>query len=386
LLAAGTRSIEILVEKNMKLVKASGALSLLALAVIGSPFAMADDAGWYVGANVGQSRAKIDDARITSGLLGSGFATTSINDDDRSTGYKVFGGYQINKNFALEGGYFDLGKFGFNANTAPAGTLNGNIKLTGVNLDAVGILPITERFSVLGRAGVNYARARDSFSGTGAVTVVDPNPSTRGANYKLGLGVQYAFTEALAMRAEVERYRINDAVGRKGDVDLISVGLVYHFGGKTPSTAPRAPVPEIIAAAPEPVVVPPPPAPAPVPVSEKVTFAAEALFDFDKSSVKPEGKAALDDLLNKLQGMNTEVMITVGHTDSIGNDAYNQKLSVRRAEAVKAYLVSKGIDAARVYTEGKGKTQPIADNKTAEGRAKNRRVTVEVVGTRTEMK
>jgi OOP family OmpA-OmpF porin len=216
--------------------------------------------------------------------------------------------------------------------------------------------------------------------------VVDPNPSTRGANYKLGLGVQYAFTEALAMRAEVERYRINDAVGRKGDVDLISVGLVYHFGGKTPSTAPRAPVPEIIAAAPEPVVVPPPPAPAPVPVSEKVTFAAEALFDFDKSSVKPEGKAALDDLLNKLQGMNTEVMITVGHTDSIGNDAYNQKLSVRRAEAVKAYLVSKGIDAARVYTEGKGKTQPIADNKTAEGRAKNRRVTVEVVGTRTEMK
>lgn len=369
----------------MKLVKASGALSLLALAVIASPFAMADDAGWYVGANAGQSRAKIDDARITSGLLGSGFATTSISDDDRSTGYKVFGGYQINKNFALEGGYFDLGKFGFNANTVPAGTLNGNIKLRGLNLDAVGILPITEKFSAFGRAGVNYAQAKDSFSGTGAVGVLNPNPSTRGANYKLGLGVQYAFTDALAMRAEVERYRINDAVGNKGDVDLISVGLVYHFGGKTPSTAPRAPVPEIIAAAPEPVVVPPPP-PAPVPVSEKVTFAAEALFDFDKSSVKPEGKAALDDLLNKLQGMNTEVMITVGHTDSIGNDAYNQKLSVRRAEAVKAYLVSKGIDAARVYTEGKGKTQPIADNKTAEGRAKNRRVTVEVVGTRTEMK
>ncbi len=120
-----------------------------------------------------------------------------------------------------------------------------------------------------------------------------------------------------------------------------------------------------------------------MPVSEKVSFAAEALFDFDKSIVKPVGMAALDDLLSKLQGMNTEVMVTVGHTDSIGSDEYNQRLSLRRAEAVKAYIVSKGVDGARVYTEGKGESQPVADNKTAEGRAKNRRVTVEVVGTRT---
>ena len=80
--------------------------------------------------------------------------------------------------------------------------------------------------------------------------------------------------------------------------------------------------------------------------------------------------------------MNLEVIIAVGHTDSIGTDAYNQKLSVRRAEAVKGYLVSKGIEANRVYTEGKGEKQPVADNKTAAGRAKNRRVEIEVVGTR----
>jgi OOP family OmpA-OmpF porin len=95
-----------------------------------------------------------------------------------------------------------------------------------------------------------------------------------------------------------------------------------------------------------------------------------------------EGKAKLDDLIGKIKGINLEVIIAVGHTDDIGTDAYNQKLSVKRAESVKAYLVSKGIEQNRVYTEGKGEKQPIASNKTAEGRAKNRRVEIEVVGTR----
>ncbi len=143
------------------------------------------------------------------------------------------------------------------------------------------------------------------------------------------------------------------------------------------------------APAPAPAVVPPAPAPVPAPVpaapvSEKVTFAADAFFDFDKSVLKPEGKAKLDDLVSKTAGLNLEVIIAVGHTDSVGSDAYNQKLSVRRAEAVKAYLVGKGIEKNRVYTEGKGEKQPVADNKTAEGRAKNRRVEIEVVGTRSK--
>ena len=115
--------------------------------------------------------------------------------------------------------------------------------------------------------------------------------------------------------------------------------------------------------------------------TQKVTYAADAFFDFDKSVLKPEGKAKLDDLASKVQNINLEVIIAVGHTDSVGSDAYNQKLSVRRAEAVKAYLVSKGIDKSRVYTEGKGEKQPVASNKTADGRAKNRRVEIEVVGT-----
>jgi OOP family OmpA-OmpF porin len=116
------------------------------------------------------------------------------------------------------------------------------------------------------------------------------------------------------------------------------------------------------------------------PVVVKHTYQAETLFDFDKSVIKPEGKKVLDELVTKLNTINLEVIIAVGHTDSIGSDSYNMQLGSRRANAVKAYLLSKGIEKNRVYTESKGERQPIADNKTAQGRAKNRRVEVEVIG------
>ncbi len=169
--------------------------------------------------------------------------------------------------------------------------------------------------------------------------------------------------------------------------------LCWRDSAWTPATAapgcdgalvPPAPAAPVAAApAPAPAVVRPAPVVAPAPaVASKVTYAADAFFDFDKSVLKPEGRAKLDDLVSKVKGINLEVIIAVGHTDSVGTDAYNQRLSVRRSEAVKAYLVSKGIEQNRVYTEGKGEKQPVADNKTSEGRAKNRRVEIEVVGTR----
>ncbi len=166
--------------------------------------------------------------------------------------------------------------------------------------------------------------------------------------------------------------------------------LCWRNGFWTPATAAPgcdgAIVPAAPAAMPAPAAAAPAPAPAPAPVAPpaatKVTYAADAFFDFDKSVLKPEGKAKLDDLVGKIKDINLEVIIAVGHTDSVGSDSYNQKLSVRRSEAVKAYLVSKGVEKNRVYTEGKGEKQPVADNKTGEGRAKNRRVEIEVVGTR----
>ncbi len=146
---------------------------------------------------------------------------------------------------------------------------------------------------------------------------------------------------------------------------------------------PPKPVAPPVAAPVAPAAVAPvaPPAP-PKPIVEKVNFAADAFFDTGKADLKADGKTKLDDLVSKMGAITLEVIIAVGHTDAEGSDSSNQKLSVRRAEAVKAYLTSKGIEATRVYTEGKGESSPVADNATKEGRAKNRRVEIEVVGTR----
>ena len=203
---------------------------------------------------------------------------------------------------------------------------------------------------------------------------------------KLAALVAFSALASLASAQTIDNWR-----NANGDVWKNASGDCWRNANWTPATAAPGCGPAA-APAPAPAVAPPPPpapavapraAPAPqAPAASKVTYAADAFFDFDKATLKPAGKAKLDDLVGKVKGINLEVIIAVGHTDSVGSDVYNQKLSVKRAESVKAYLVSKGIEKNRIYTEGKGEKQPVADNKTNEGRGKNRRVEIEVVGTR----
>ncbi len=169
----------------------------------------------------------------------------------------------------------------------------------------------------------------------------------------------------------------------------LSAIVLLAFAGcaATPEPAPEPP-PAPAPAPPQALPKPPPPAPAaPAPKPEKVTTASTVNFDFDRYVIRPDARSKLDDLVGKLRDVNLEVVIAVGHADRIGSDAYNMKLSVRRADSVKAYLVSKGIAASRIYTEGKGKRQPVKDCK-GSGKTKeliaclepNRRVETEAVG------
>ena len=182
-----------------------------------------------------------------------------------------------------------------------------------------------------------------------------------------------------------------DVVARSG------FDLCWRTGYWTPAAAAKDPagcqcdkdlIPKEVC---EPKAAPTPAAAAPKPSGEKITVAADALFDFDKATLRPEGKAKLDELVAKAGAIKLEVILVVGHTDRIGSAAYNQKLPERRAAAVKSYLVSKGIEANRVYTEGKGKTQPVTGDK-CKGNAKtkaliqclqpDRRADIEIIGTK----
>lgn len=373
-------------------------LSLVGLASMTAACSFAQDSAYYYGGlSIGQSKAKIDEQGITASLLGAGLTTTAMTHDDRDMAYRLFGGYQFNRNFALEAGLFGLGEFGFTSNTVPAGTLNGRIKLQGLSLDLVGTLPVTERFSIIGRVGAQGARARDTFSTTGAVGVADVNPRKNAVNYKLGAGLQYEISPSMFVRGEAERYRINDAVGNHGDINVYSVSLVFPFG-RAPATAarPAAVAPAYVEPPPAPIAVAPAPL-APVimtaPERRRVSFSADSLFAFDASEVGPDGKRALDQLASELNSTQFEVITVEGHTDRLGAPAYNQQLSMRRAEAVKAYLVSAGgIKANKISAVGKGESAPVTrpgDCKGGQALAKliaclqaDRRVDVDVTGTR----
>jgi OOP family OmpA-OmpF porin len=357
-------------EKNMKMMRAMGALSLAGFAGLSSQVALAQDAGWYGGIGIGQSRAKINDDKIRAGLPG----VTSIKDDDTDTGFKLFAGRQFTRNFALEGGYFRLGEFGYTATTG-SGSQVGSAKFQGGNIDAVGILPMTEKFSALGRIGVTYTQAKGSFSGVGVTG--DTSPSKSEGNFKVGLGLQYAFTPALGLRGEWERYRVNDTIGNKGDIDMLTVGLIYRFG--TEKSAPRSETPPPYVA---PVAAAPAPAPAPVLVivpivakTEQYCSILDIQFEINQNTVQRESEEKINKVGLFMTKYPKTTAVIEGHTDEVGTTADNMKLSERRAEGVVTYLVDRGgIARSRLKSVGYGETRPIGDNSTQAGKRLNRRI------------
>lgn len=357
--------------------KTLGTLGLVGCAVMNSPFAMADDSGWLGGLNIGQSRANIDDAGIVNRIQGTGFATTSIVHNDRNRAFKIFAGYKFNKNFAFEGGYFDLGRLGYTASTLPTGTETGYISIKGWNLDAVGILPINEKFSTFARIGGSYGQAQDNFTSTGAVVVTTPNPSQNAYNFKAGLGAQYNFSESVGLRGEWERFRINDAIGNRGDVDMLSVGLVVAFGEKKQPSAPVAVTPP----APQPVVaeeMAPLPVMVIVPVlikTRKYCSILDIQFEIKKDEIQREDKEKLKVLGTFMTKYPDTTALIEGHSDNIGTEEFNLKLSQQRAESVVSFLMNNyHITSNRLTAVGYGTSRPIADNSTPEGKQANRRI------------
>lgn len=198
-----------------------------------------------------------------------------------------------------------------------------------------------------------------------------------------GISARQGFSAA----EKAEAYSVDD----RGVVVRNSTGLCWRTGYWTPAMAIYECDPDLVKQPEQVVEAPPPPAPAPLPEPEKVSFSADALFDFDKAVLKPDGKQALEDFVGKLENVNYDLIIAVGYTDRIGADEYNKKLSVRRAEAVKSYLVSLGVSPDRIFTDGKGKANPVTGDSCKGVRATrdliaclapDRRVEIEVAGTR----
>lgn len=362
----------------MKLKKSVAIFSLFTATAISSQATIADDSGWYLGGNLGRSHSHINEKKIADDIIP--ILHEDGGHDSIDTSYKLYAGYQFNPYFSLEGGYFDLGESQFTRITAPAGSMETNMKVRGINLDAVGYVPFTEKFSAFARLGVTRALTQDTFTGTGAAAPFGGKLSDRDTFPKAGLGVEYKFNNNWALRVEGERYRISNAITDHNSINFYSVGLAYRFG--TVSKTVKA----------TPVTATPAPAPVAAPRFEKTTISATELFKFDSSEVTPV-QPELEKLTDSLKvSKEPQKVNIVGYTDRIGSEEYNQKLSERRAEAVKTYLVDKGVEAQRLVTEGKGEKDPVVQcdeknrEKLIECLQPNRRVQIDQIQVEREVK
>ena len=311
-----------------------------------------EENGWSVGMNVGKSVARIEHDTIRSDLESQGFDVTSVLEDRRSEGYKIFAGYQFNPYLAVEGGYFNLGGFPILANTTPGTEFRGKTKLFGWNLDVVGIMPFTEDFSGFARVGVTRNDTSNTYSSNGLVDVTGYNEDGNYTKHKYGLGLQYDISPIFTVRLEAERYRLDDLIAHSGDVDLYSLGMVLRFG-ETPPTYAATPAPEPVRPV-KAVAV----AQAVVEKEPEVLVLEDVHFNFDTSELTENTKVILREHVQTLKANPQARVRIAGYTSASGSAEYNQALSERRAQSIKAFLILEGLEANRFKTVGFGQTNP----------------------------
>lgn len=354
--------------------------------LLASSVSLAQESGWYGGLGYGRSSGDIETGRINGDLQAAGFGSTFLQTDDRDDAWKILGGYSFNRYIGLELSYFELGKYSFDTILEPADSLRGTARIKdGAAFDVVGTLPLHNRISAFARVGINHARI-----GQDVYYSIDPalpytNRSDSGTNEKYGVGLQYAMNDNVSLRAEWERYRIDNSQFIDNRVDTVTMGLIFRFGRAAPP-----PPPPVAQAAPQPAPPPPPPPPPP-PEPVRITLSATSLFDFDRAELKPAGRQELDGLMRDLQDVEYDSIRVTGHTDRIGTREYNVRLSERRAQAVRDYMVQSGIPAARITSRGVNSDEPVTTPAQCQGRTgqafiaclePDRRVEVEVSGMR----
>ncbi|SON53335.1 OmpA family protein [Vibrio tapetis] len=323
---------------------------LIALSVLAAiPFTVS--AEYYLGAKVGSSSLKNS-------------CSVSEPCDDGSVGFGGFAGYKFSDMFSLEAGFDKIGDF--ESNFSSGKTAKG--ALTSLTMGPKFGIPINESLGVFSKFGLGYTN----------YDVIDDD-----LNVMAAFGLEYGISREWKTRLE---YQILGGIG-SGDTGglaahLFSIGLSYHFGSDEPvaaaQAAPVEPRPAVVAEEPAPVVL----AAAPVVVAPKtITFQSKkgvGLYESGSNKLSEAGLHQFDELVTLLTTYPQSNVTVTGHTDSSGSAKFNQQLSEKRAQAVADYLVSEGVDSSRIKVEGEGEASPIASNKTAAGKEKNRRVEVTI--------
>jgi outer membrane protein OmpA-like peptidoglycan-associated protein len=411
-----------------------GTISLLALAAIATSATAAERSGFYIGGDVGQSSWDVtqQDANNFGAALASGITfnnplrtvtPTSNTIDDSDTTYSLFVGYQFVPWLAAEAAWMDLGKTSIvtsgtysypTVNPPPPGVPTGGTysgspryESSGLALSVLPMLPIGDAFSLYARLGYYFGDGKLSGSYTAQDTrlgVPIGNPYNRSASDKQGtddflwgVGASWTWNRRISLRLEYDT--IMNALESRGpygrndaDVTRFTLGVAYRFGhDEAEAYVPAAAAPvAAVAAAPAKCAdsdndgvcdsadrCPNTPAGdrvGPNGCSCDVTIRTN--FAFDSAVLTAEDKATLDGVAKRLKELQFVGGVANGHTDSVGDEAYNLKLSERRAQAVVDYLAALGVAPGRVKAVGYGESQPLADNSTEEGRAQNRRVTL----------